>query len=212
MKCCEQLDDYLDGDLGPLEREAFLRAAAACSECQAAMETARTLNQTLRTAWHEVRLPEPETTSIGPEDMSRVVKDEQPLARSKPETHNGSWWNRSTTRWSIAIACSLLLMLVGWSASRWWTHARDHSSINKNQLTSNNPQTNQGSPNTSTEPQSSVVAQQYDNSDLEIGGPYIGYKAVDNDDFTLVMVYRIPDEQLANEPEPNSSAPTTDFD
>lgn len=208
MKCCEQLDDYLDGDLTPLEREAFLREAATCPACQAALESARWMDQSLRLAWEEVRIPEWEkSNSLQVSSRPNVGEDSSQIVHVRSNRTNATWINRSLVSWSAVITCSLL---IGFTA--WWLHSKlNHS--DRPRITKNGESTLKGSDNQrksqapTVQSPSDLVVQRYDNEGITIGGPYIGYKAADEDDFTLVMVYRLPAD---SEPNNSDSEPTTD--
>lgn len=65
-RCCEQIDDYLDGDMSAAESAAWWTAAQNCPECQRVLRRQQELDRLLTAAWRSVQPTTRKVDSDGP--------------------------------------------------------------------------------------------------------------------------------------------------
>lgn len=64
--CCQQLDDYLDGDLTADEQSIWQTLAHDCPHCQQVLRQQASIDQSLQAAWNQIEPPADVTVEASP--------------------------------------------------------------------------------------------------------------------------------------------------
>ncbi|MCA9104645.1 MAG: zf-HC2 domain-containing protein [Planctomycetales bacterium] len=179
MNCCHQLDDYLDGELTTAEATEFLRAAAACPACSESLRRDARWNKSLRTAWSQVAsehvMGEPRPTRAGviEEVWQRTDASEHssPIGRST-RVGPGVWI-------AAIVAVGAVVLFSSWIVTSWLEPAAPDVAVEPIE------------PPEETSPWRTDFTTIESPSDVRVDGDHIGITAIDNDEFTFVIVYPV---------------------